>query len=408
MLSSAVPSIFAWTTDTYQRTPSKRRCQEAVADQTSKESDWDETVISKPPSGDHDYCLFTEEEIGDVHAQLMAAKKEIEKLQKELERAKCLSKFGLSRYSYNDDMINFYTGFPSWKLLEMFISLVKPGADKIKTWTQEQRSRAKQNTDRPVAVESETNNAFVSALCIEDQLFLFLCKIKLGLFEQDLAERFQISISTVSRSLVTWTNYLYFLLGSLPIWPSREQVDKTMPKSFKDTYPSVRVIIDCTEIKVQTPSSLTLHSEFYSNYKSATTLKGLIGISPTGSVTFVSALYTGSISDREITRRSGLIELLERSDGVMADKGFTIEELLTPKNCTLNIPPFLREKPQFSADDVKKTQEIAKLRIHVERAIRRAKEFHLFDSIVPLSLFSSINQLWTVCCILTNFKGPLF
>lgn len=257
-------------------------------------------------------------------------------------------------------------------------------------------------------MESETNNAFVSALCIEDQLFLFLCKIKLGLFEQDLAERFQISISTVSRSLVTWTNYLYFLLGSLPIWPSREQVDKTMPKSFKDTYPSVRVIIDCTEIKVQTPSSLTLHSEFHSNYKSATTLKGLIGISPTGSVTFVSALYTGSISDREITQRSGLIELLERSDGVMADKEFTIEELLTPQNCTLNIPPFLREKPQFSADDVKKTQEIAKLRIHVERAIRRAKEFHLFDSIVPLSLFSSIKQLWTVCCILTNFKGPLF
>jgi len=128
-LSSAVPSIFTWTTDTYQRTPSKRRCQEAVADQTSKESDWDETVISKPPSGDHDYCLFTEEEIGDVHAQLMAAKKEIEKLQKELERAKCLSKFGLSRYSYSDDMINFYTGFPSWKLLEMFISLVKPGAE---------------------------------------------------------------------------------------------------------------------------------------------------------------------------------------------------------------------------------------------------------------------------------------
>ena len=92
----------------------------------------------------------------------------------------------------------------------------------------------------------------------------------------------------------------------------------------------------------------------------------------------------------------------------MADKGFTIEDILTPRNCTLNIPPFLGEKPQFSAEDVKKTQQIAKLRIHVERAIRRAKEYHLFDSIVPLSLFSLINQLWTICCILTNFKGPLF
>ena len=242
-------------------------------------------------------------------------------------------------------------------------------------------------------------------------LFLpFVLRINFSFFsaKSNLAERFQISIFTVSRTLVTWTNYLYFLLGSLPIWPSREQVNKTMPRSFQEFFPTVRVIIDCTEIKVQTPSSLTLHSEFYSNYKSATTLKGLIGISPTGAVSFVSALYTGSTSDREITRRSGLVELLEPNDGVMADKGFTIEDILTPRNCTLNIPPFLREKPQFSADDVKKTQQIAKLRIHVERAIRRAKEYHLFDSIVPLSLFSSINQLWTVCCILTNFKGPLF
>ena len=134
-------------------------------------------------------------------------------------------------------------------------------------------------------------------------LFLpFVLRINFSFFsaKSNLAERFQISIFTVSRTLVTWINYLYFLLGSLPIWPSREQANKTMPRSFQDAFPTVRVIIDCTEIKVQTPSSLTLHSEFYSNYKSATTLKGLIGISPTGAVSFVSALYTGSISDREI------------------------------------------------------------------------------------------------------------
>lgn len=412
-MSSAVPSVFPWTTVAYTRPfPSKRRYmyeEAAITDPNSEDSINEEPVITKPPSEDHDYCIYVEKEIGDVHAQLEAAIKEIERLKKEVEKAKYLNSFGLFRYSYNDEMITFYTGFPSWKLLEMFISCVKPDADKMKTWTQEQRARVRPNpNNRPPVENHNTNYAFTAALCIEDQLFLFLCKVRLGLFEQDLAERFQISISTVSRTLLTWTNYLYFLLGTLPIWPSRDQVNKTMPKSFQDAFPTIRVIIDCTEMKVQTPSSLTLHSEFYSNYKSATTLKGLIGISPTGAVTFVSSLFTGSISDREITRRSGLIELLEPNDGVMADKGFTIEDLLTPKNCTLNIPPFLREKPQFSADDVKKTQEIAKLRIHVERAIRRAKEFHIFDSIVPLSLFSSINQLWTVCCILTNFKGPLF
>ena len=98
-----------------------------------------------------------------------------------------------------------------------------------------------------------------------------------------------------------------------------------MPTSFKDSFSNVRVIIDCTEMKVQTPSSLVLHSEFYSSYKSATTFKGLVGITPSGAVSFISKLYTGSISDREIVKRCGILNLLEDGDGVIADKGFTVK-----------------------------------------------------------------------------------
>ena len=57
------------------------------------------------------------------------------------------------------------------------------------------------------------------------------------------------------------------------------------------------------------PSSLQLNGELFSTYKNHTTLKGLIGISPSGAVTFVGQLYTGSISDREIVYRSGFLDL---------------------------------------------------------------------------------------------------
>ena len=50
---------------------------------------------------------------------------------------------------------------------------------------------------------------------------------------------------------------------------------------------------------------------------------------------------------------------------------------------------------------------IAKLRIHVEREIRRIKEYHIFDSPVPLSMVGTVNQIYTVVCLLTNFQGPL-
>ena len=194
---------------------------------------------------------------------------------------------------------------------------------------------------------------------------------------------------------------MYLKLGQLNIWPSREAVDNFMPEDFKKKYPSTRVIIDCTEIRCQMPSSLHLNGELFSSYKHHTTFKGLIGISPGGAVTFVSQLYTGSISDREIVIRSGFLKLpFQNNDSVMADKGFTIDVL--PIGLSLSIPPFLGKSSQMSAKDVVKTQEIASLRIHVERAINKIKNFHVWDSVIPLSQVGIANQMWSVCAVLCN------
>ena len=51
----------------------------------------------------------------------------------------------------------------------------------------------------------------------------------------------------------------------------------------------------------------------------------------------------------------------------MGDKGFTIEDLLSPSNCSLNIPPFLSETVQFTKENVEMTQRIAKLRVRTQR-----------------------------------------
>ena len=181
-----------------------------------------------------------------------------------------------------------------------------------------------------------------------------------------------------------------------------------MPSSFKIKYPTTRVIIDCTEVKVEMPSSLLLKSQTYSSYKGTNTLKGFIGIAPCGSVIFISQLYFGNISDQEITERSGLLGLpFDKGDSLMADKGFDIQDLLDPIGVKLNIPPFLSMRGQMSNDDVKETQSIASERIHVERAINKIKSVHTFDQVLPMSLFGSINQIWTVCALLTLFQDPI-
>ena len=85
------------------------------------------------------------------------------------------------------------------------------------------------------------------------------------------------------------------------------------------------------------PSSFRAQSQTYSQYKSHNTAKGLVGISPSGMVTFGSRLYGGHVSNKAITQSCGLIEL--EGDVVMADRGFDVQDLLVEKRVILNIPP---------------------------------------------------------------------
>ena len=84
----------------------------------------------------------------------------------------------------------------------------------------------------------------------------------------------------------------------------------------------------------------------------------------------------------------------------MADRGFTIEDDLKPFNVTLNIPSFLDGRVQLSHDEVVESQAIASVRIHVERAIQRVKKFKAIRNEIPLTLHGSVNQIWTVTCLL--------
>ena len=157
-----------------------------------------------------------------------------------------------------------------------------------------------------------------------------------------------------------------------------------MPRQFREKYPSTRVIIDATEIFVEQPQLPELQKMTFSSYKNHNTFKALVGISPDGAITFVSSLYPGCISDKELTRKSSILDLLEERDSVMADRGFEIEEDLMFIGVRLNIPPFLRGKEQLSENELVSTRRIASLRTHVERAMERIKNFiYLIGSYLP-------------------------
>ena len=243
------------------------------------------------------------------------------------------------------------------------------------------------------------------ALTPLNEFFVVLCRLRCSMMENDLAYRFGISQPTVCRILITWINFLYFKFKDINLWPSREQINEFMPKVFKNSYPTTRCIIDATEIFIQTPSNPQAQQITYSSYKNHNTLKALVVVTPSGAVSFVSQLYGGNISDRELTQRSGLLDLLEPGDSVMADRGFTIADLLYQRGVTLNIPPN-KVSDQLTPNELTVTRRIANLRIHVERAIGRIKTFKLLGNI-PNVMSRMADQIFFVCAMLSNFHSPL-
>ena len=99
--------------------------------------------------------------------------------------------------------------------------------------------------------------------------------------EQDLAHRFGVFQSNASRVTTIWINLLYLKLKEILIWLKKECVRYTMPH-FKKQYPSTLLLM---------PQNRKMTIRIY---------KGLIGILPNGVVTFISSLYLGSISDKEL------------------------------------------------------------------------------------------------------------
>lgn len=143
-------------------------------------------------------------------------------------------------------------------------------------------------------------------MSVEEEFFLVLCPCKVGLLivsrEEDLAAKFRISQSLASRIIVTWTAYT-----------------------------------------------------------NTDTLKALVGISPSGSICFISDPYGGSIAQSlGNNRKSSFINKLQKRDC-----GFNTQEVVASKGVKVNVPPFMNPSGQFTEKEMLRIRRIATHRIHV-------------------------------------------
>lgn len=70
----------------------------------------------------------------------------------------------------------------------------------------------------------------------------------------------------------------------------------------------------------------------------------------------------------------------------------------------LVLPPFVHDG-RHSFEEVEETYTIASVRIHVERSIQRIKIHNILQK-VPYSLVPHLDDIFYMCCILTNLQPP--
>ena len=94
------------------------------------------------------------------------------------------------------------------------------------------------------------------------------------------------------------------------------------------------------------------------DYEHHNTMKFVVGISPSGFITFLSSCYGGRVSDRFITKNSGFSDILQRDDVVMADCDFQIQEDLLFQFFKLKVPLSAGTKGQMTKKKYKMQKKL--------------------------------------------------
>ncbi|CAF1535361.1 unnamed protein product, partial [Didymodactylos carnosus] len=159
--------------------------------------------------------------------------------------------------------------------------------------------------------------------------------------------------------------------AKLPMFLSAEYVQQHLHPSFS-SFPKCVLITDSLSVYVPRPKNLTAQSITYNDYYGGNVMKELIDIAPTTDfpIVFLSELFSGAISDKELAVRCGLTKLnYPLGIEIMADKGFHLQDVEQEKQWKFVIPSFLDESGQCSSTDIGNKMKISSVRIRVDHAI---------------------------------------
>jgi hypothetical protein len=348
-----------------------------------------------------------EEEVAELLEKLRIAKEEIASLKGERDELKATASLlreqkSILSWDYfmsQPDSFPFksFTGFTSPKVLSAFYDFMNCNnvCDRVLLYRDPKHSLNVSSAEQ--ARRGEEHRGTDRALSPQDGVVLTLVILRTGMTYVESAALFGVSEQTVSRHFITWLVFLEkFLTAEFP-YPTVEQLEHVTPSRVKQALSIMmkgvhfEAFVDCHEQECETPTSKLTHKKVWSEYKKRTTLKFFGAIAGNGVFTFASTAYRGRLTDPVVTRLCGYLEVIHEHGATGADKGFDMIPDFSARHALLVIPPKANSgQTVFTQDEMIDTADIARERIHVERAFKRAQEYKILHRKIPVGMF----DLW--------------
>ena len=152
----------------------------------------------KPSNSTCTNCVNNELKIATLKSELDDCKKKLTdceinytKLKRKVEKSK-VKYFNFSSLT-DDNMVNFFTGMATFSIFSWLLNRIKPHV-----------------------------KLFHKSLSLEDHLLIVLMKLKLGLLNKDIAQRFGVSSSTITKIFRGWVPIMGSSMKNLIVWPDVE------------------------------------------------------------------------------------------------------------------------------------------------------------------------------------------
>ncbi|XP_077169121.1 uncharacterized protein LOC143825049 [Paroedura picta] len=231
--------------------------------------------------------------------------------------------FSLETVKGDSKWLRFYTGFSEYPRFAAFLDFLLEG-----------------NEQRP---EESPEPRGHSALSPDNQVFLVLVRLRLGLLLQDLAFRFHISESTASRYWLGWTEVMEQKLKQIPVACRQHYVESFQPQRLIRHRDVPLVALDCTQLLFEAHGRTRSKGAAQRGPRSRYAIPGYALAAPSGYLTFGAGAKEEDLAPLPAFLQAGPVELSAQQEAAkrqvlsfrsLADKalGFRFLRVVHPQN----------------------------------------------------------------------------